>query len=152
VAPRIEEALQSNELINVFQDDFEMLGEQDGNEKQTKITAGNYHPRTYSDIDYSKNKKVSCCKFHPTKNHLVALSYIVNMSFDDRAEISGKSFNSAILICNFADAHIITLAYVLDSPVEVSCLEFHPDNPNMIIGGCISGQLVVWDLGDDASK
>ena len=26
VAPRVEEALESNELINVFQDDFSMLG------------------------------------------------------------------------------------------------------------------------------
>ena len=29
VAYRIEEALQSNELINVFQDDFEMLGDEE---------------------------------------------------------------------------------------------------------------------------
>lgn len=27
VAPYVEEALQSNEIINVFQDDFEMLGD-----------------------------------------------------------------------------------------------------------------------------
>ena len=26
---RVEEALQSNEIINVFQDDFEMLGDED---------------------------------------------------------------------------------------------------------------------------
>ena len=32
---RIEEALQSNELINVFQDDFEMLGDEEaGGSKQ----------------------------------------------------------------------------------------------------------------------
>lgn len=29
VAYRVEEALQSNELINVFQDDFEMLGDEE---------------------------------------------------------------------------------------------------------------------------
>jgi hypothetical protein len=29
VAYRVEEALQSNELINVFQDDFEMLGSEE---------------------------------------------------------------------------------------------------------------------------
>ena len=33
VAYRIEEALQSNEIINVFQDDFDMLG--DKNEAAT---------------------------------------------------------------------------------------------------------------------
>ena len=37
VAPRVEEALQSNELINVFQDDFDCLGdvEEEGQSKQT---------------------------------------------------------------------------------------------------------------------
>ena len=29
VAFRVEEALQSNEIINVFQDDFEMLGDEE---------------------------------------------------------------------------------------------------------------------------
>lgn len=82
----------------------------------------------------------------------MAISFIENLSFDERAEISGKSFNSAVLICNFADAHIITCAYILETPVEVSCIEFHPENPNFIIGGCISGQLIVWDLGDETSK
>lgn len=71
---------------------------------------------------------------------------IENLSFDDRSEIMGRSFDSHVLIMNFSDAHIITLNYVLETPIEVSCIEFHPDNPNVLIGGCISGQAIVWDL------
>lgn len=80
-----------------------MLGDQEKLAAQSKSSSGNYVPRVYSDINYSKNKKVSCIKFHPTKHYLVALSFIENLSFDDRAEISGKSFNSAVLIYSFAD-------------------------------------------------
>jgi hypothetical protein len=41
------------------------------------------------------------------------MSMIENLSFDDRAEIMGKSFDSHVLIINFSDAHIMTLNYVL---------------------------------------
>ncbi len=73
------------------------------------------------------------------KPFLVGMSMTENLSFDDRVEIMGKSFDSHVLIMNFSDAHIITLNYVLETPIEVSTIEFHPENPNVIIGGCISG-------------
>ena len=57
VAPRIEEALQSNELINVSQDDFEMLG--DKRDKSKKISQQTSEPLPFSDIDHGKNKAVS---------------------------------------------------------------------------------------------
>lgn len=151
VAYRIEEALQSNELINVFQDDFEMLGNEEA-AQAAKISTVNMLPRTFFEHDYCKNKRVSCIKFHPTKPYLVAMSMIENLSFDDRCEITGKSFDSHVLIMNFSDAHIITLNYVLETPIEISTLEFHPENSNVLIGGCISGQLIVWDLSCHESR
>jgi hypothetical protein len=57
VAPRIEEALQSNELINVFQDDFEMLG--DKKNRGNKIDSQSSEPLPFSDIDHGKDKSVS---------------------------------------------------------------------------------------------
>lgn len=145
VAYRIEEALQSNELINVFQDDFEMLGDEEA-ASAAKISTVNLLPRTFFEHDYCKNKRVSCIKFHPTKPFLVAMSMIENLSFDDRAEITGKSFDSHVLIMNFSDAHIITLNYVLETPIEVTSIEFHPENRDVLMGGCITGQVIVWDL------
>lgn len=58
VAPRIEEALQSNELINVFQDDFEMLGDKEQS-TSNKIANQTSEPLPFSDIDHGKNKSVS---------------------------------------------------------------------------------------------
>jgi hypothetical protein len=115
-----------------------MLGDEEA-ASAAKISTVNLLPRTFFEHDYCKNKRVSCIKFHPTKPFLVGMGMIENLSFDDRAEIMGKSFDSHVLIMNFSDAHIITLNYVLETPIEVSCIEFHPDNPNVLIGGCISG-------------
>ncbi len=64
---------------------------------------------------------------------------IENLSFDDRVEIMGKSFESHVLIVNFSDPHLFHLNYVLETPIEVSSIEWHPENPNVLIGGCISG-------------
>jgi WD40 repeat protein len=128
-----------------------MLGDEEA-ASSNKISSVNLLPRTFFEHDYCKNKRVSCIKFHPTKPFLVAMSMIENLSFDDRADITGKSFDSHVLIMNFSDAHIVTLSYVLETPIEVSCIEFHPENPNVLVGGCISGQLIVWDLSSMESR
>lgn len=51
VAKTIEDALSSNEIINVFQDDFEMLAT-DEKAQQGKINTIKMTPRTFSESDY----------------------------------------------------------------------------------------------------
>ena len=48
VAPRVERQLQSNEIINVFQDDFEKLGDEDA-ASGAKVSAVNAVPRQFFD-------------------------------------------------------------------------------------------------------
>jgi WD40 repeat protein len=50
------------------------------------------------------------------------------------------------LILNFSDNHIITLGHILETPIEISAIEFHPENTNVLTGGCLNGQVIVWDL------
>ena len=128
-----------------------MLGDEEA-AAASKISQVNFQPRTFFEADYCKNKRVSCIKFHPTKPHLVVMSLIENLSFDERATITGKSFSSKVLVLNFSDVHIISLNYLLETPIEISCVEFHPDNQNVVVGGCISGQLIVWDLSSVESR
>ena len=89
-----------------------MLGDEES-ANASKISSVNLVPRTYFEQEYCKNKSVSCINFHPTKEHLVAMSLVEFMSFDDRVEVLGKSFDSYVLILNFSDPHIITLNYIL---------------------------------------
>ena len=74
VAKRIEEALQSNEIINVFDSDFEKLGD-DESTADTKNSAASKVARVFFDQTYCKNKSVTCIKFHPTKPHFFAASH-----------------------------------------------------------------------------
>lgn len=74
------------------------------------------------------------------------MSVVENLEFDQRAEVVGKSFDSYVLILNFSDSQVIYAQFALQTPVEISCIEFSPENPKVLIGGCINGQLISWDL------
>jgi WD40 repeat protein len=144
---RVEAALQSNEIINVFQDDFEMLGDDEAG-ASSKSTAVSLVPRTYFEQEYCKQKTVSCIRFHPTKEHLVAIALVEHFKeYEQRVNLMGLSFDSYVLILNFKDPHIITLNYILQTPVEITSIEFHPENPRVMVGGAINGQVIIWDLG-----
>jgi hypothetical protein len=41
--------------------------------------------------------------------------------------------------------------YVLESPHEVTTFQYNPLNPDIIIGGCYNGQVVVWDTSGTAA-
>lgn len=41
---------------------------------------------------------------------------------------------------------MIQLAYDLISPVEITSFAFHPENWNIVMGGCLNGQVITWDL------
>mmetsp|Transcript_28963 Transcript_28963/g.35879 ORF Transcript_28963/g.35879 Transcript_28963/m.35879 type:complete len:108 (+) Transcript_28963:811-1134(+) len=75
------------------------------------------------------------------------MSIVEKLSFEERAEVMGKSFESQVLILNFSDSQVIYAQYALQTPVEISAIEFAPENPKVLIGGCINGQLISWDLG-----
>lgn len=79
------------------------------------------------------------------------MSLLQNLSFDERAEISGKSYDSSILLLSFIDNHIM-MTHVLHTTIEVTRIEFHPDHPNLLFGGCLSGQIIMWDLADESTK
>ena len=44
-----------------------------------------------------------------------------------------------ILYCSF-------IQLILGSPRDVYSLEFCPVNSNLLVGGCVNGQVVVWDI------
>lgn len=84
---------------------------------------------------------------------------VENLSFMARTEIAGKSHSSMLLVWNFMDTHFMSPVYLLETPIEISTFEFHPENANIIIGksladlgGTISGQLIVWNFNDPINK
>uniref|UniRef100_A0A1B6CBV5 WD repeat-containing protein 63 n=1 Tax=Clastoptera arizonana TaxID=38151 RepID=A0A1B6CBV5_9HEMI len=63
---------------------------------------------------------------------------------DDEEELPYLEPNNPVLIWSFVDD--LTPKLRLDSPYEVTCVEFCPHNGNILAGGTVSGQVVVWDI------
>ena len=62
--PRCDEALQQNEVTNIFEDDFAFLGDDDsgtGNRKENTIS----EYQSFTDLQHSKGKAVSAIHWLP---------------------------------------------------------------------------------------
>lgn len=35
--------------------------------------------------------------------------------------------------------------FILEAPIEVTCFDFNSGQPNIVVGGCCNGQIVMWD-------
>jgi len=149
VVPRFELALQQNETLDVFINDYTELGEEDS----TFGSKADNHLKEYqsfTDLQFSKNKTISSIQWHPTIKGLIAVSCIEKMSFYERIDNSSKCLMtpSLILIWSFADP--IHPLLLLEAPDDILCFKFNPCDPNIICGGCLNGQIVLWDISKHA--
>ena len=98
-----------------------------------------------------KGKKISCIQFQPTNQsskskYIVAESFLENLSFEERVIYSVKSHKSLVVFWDFEDIHSIEPVVVLSSPLEILTFEFNIKDPNVVIGGAMNGQIMMWDL------
>ncbi|XP_075471750.1 dynein axonemal intermediate chain 3 isoform X2 [Ascaphus truei] len=104
VSVRLELALQQNEIMNAFFDDWKALAE-DESTFGGKSDSNLKEYQSFTDLRFSKNNTISCLNWHPTIHGLVAVSVTERLSFEDRINISSKLLlkPSLILIWSFND-------------------------------------------------
>ena len=140
----VEESLQQNETVDIFRGDFTALREDEALSFGSRSENTLPELRTFTDLTYSKDKILKSIDWHPRSKKIIAVSCVDNVSFDDRVTESGRAQKAYVLIWNFAD--LIHPELVLQSPQEVQCFRMNPTNPNLIAGGTISGQIILWDI------
>ena len=72
------------------------------------------------------------------------MSVCKTLSFDDRVEVSGQVDVANVIIWEFAEW--IKPQLVLQSPHECFTFKYNPNMPNIVVGGCYSGQAIMWNL------
>jgi dynein intermediate chain 3, axonemal len=132
-------------MFNAFDNDWILLG----SEMSSIGGPGDIHLKEYqsfTDIHNSKNKVVTCLQWHPSLKGIVAMSLAESFSFYERMDNLSKSvINPAlILIWSFVDP--IQPKLLLEAPEDIFTFAFNPNEPNIIAGGCINGQVVLWDI------
>ncbi|XP_043086282.1 dynein axonemal intermediate chain 3 isoform X2 [Puntigrus tetrazona] len=142
---RFEISLQQNHITDVFRDDWTDLCEEDGAlTGKTETQLKEY--QSFMDLHCSKEKTISHIHWHPTISGVIAVSMTERLSLEQRIENSTKLLlnPSYILFWNFTDP--INPQLQLECPDDVLCFQFCPSDPNIIAGGCMNGQVVLWDI------
>ncbi|NWV84831.1 WDR63 protein, partial [Dasyornis broadbenti] len=137
---RMEIALQQNEIMDVFFDDWKALAEDEsssGGKPDVYLKAY----QSFTDEQYLKNRIITCIHWHPTIFGIIALSAREQPLYEEQVNLSTKSLlhQSVILLWSFFDP--ICPQLILTAPEDIYCFQFSPSDPNVIAGGCVNGQV-----------
>ncbi|KAM6326985.1 LOW QUALITY PROTEIN: dynein axonemal intermediate chain 3 [Podargus strigoides] len=151
VCLRMEIALQQNEIMNAFFDDWKALAEDEGS-SGGKPDAYLKAYQSFTDLHYLKQRTISYVCWHPTIYGIIAVSARERLSYEERVNLSDKSLlqQSVILFWSLFDP--IHPQLMLECPEDIYCFQFSPSDPNIIAGGCINGQVVLWDISQHEAK
>jgi len=142
VRSSMDAALRQNETFDVFADDLASLYEEESS-LGSGLDSAVKEFQSFTDIQFSKNKCVSCIDWQPGGKGIVAVSCTERLSFEERVEVDGKVPVAHILVWNFSDP--IHPQLVLDAPGDCFSFRFNPSNPNIIAAGGINGLVMYWD-------
>lgn len=151
VSNRFDNYLLQNEMIDIFQDEYSLLGE----EEMTTLEQGSHthlqEYQSFTDLKHSKDKSISCIDWHPTLKGVLGISCVQRTTYDEKIEAGfNRSHQSLVLIWSFQDP--IHPQLILDAPDDIQHFQFNPQDPNIIVGGCVTGQIVLWDITEHQDK
>ncbi|XP_063710237.1 dynein axonemal intermediate chain 3-like [Symsagittifera roscoffensis] len=143
--PRLDLGLQHNVVMNAFVDDWSLLAVEDttfGSKQDGYLK----EYQSFTDLKNSKNKTVTCMDWHPTLKGVVAVSYGERCTLEERVDNLSKIqlTPSLILIWSFSDP--IQPQLILEAPDDICAFRFNPTDPYLVAGGCVNGQVVLWDI------
>ncbi|KAJ3344323.1 WD repeat-containing protein 63 [Gonapodya sp. JEL0774] len=149
-AMKFERPLRLNAIMDIFKDDYATLGEEDVALDQGSYTLQEY--QSFTDLKHSKDRSITCVDWYPAQKGIVAMSCTQRSTLYERIEagFANRSRKALILIWSFYDP--IHPQLMLEAPDDVLCFQFHPQDPIIVVGGCINGQVVLWDLAEHQER
>ncbi|XP_034559103.1 WD repeat-containing protein 63 isoform X2 [Notolabrus celidotus] len=145
VTHRVLHVLQQAEITNVFIDDWKALRlTAEEEDWYGHVPEGLMLFRSLSNQVYSKDKKISSMNWHPTIHGVIAVA-LTDIKAEQLNESSTFTVRpSFILFYSFTDPSSPQL--LLECPDAIFAFEFSPSDPNIIVGGSVNGQVVLWDI------
>ncbi|XP_069705635.1 dynein axonemal intermediate chain 3-like [Periplaneta americana] len=153
----LDTVLGYNEKFNLYKDDYsELVVDAMDTHSVPEIICEDY--QSFYDVRYCKHKFISAISWHPTLTGTVACAYadtIRTISIPIKKDVTDEVFravygSNVVIIWSFVD--FLTPKLILKTSREVHALQFCPFNENILVGGCINGQVVIWDLTDRIKK
>lgn len=141
----IEKALQQNESVDIFNDAFHFSAEEGDEDTQAENELREV--KNFADANYSKSRALVAIDWMPKAQGLIAVSAIRNISFDQRIfSLKQTSYSSYVMLWDFRQ--LVKPLVLMQSPFEVLTFRFNKVQNHIIAGGCLTGQVVLWDISD----
>uniref|UniRef100_A0A3Q1G0I3 Dynein axonemal intermediate chain 3 n=1 Tax=Acanthochromis polyacanthus TaxID=80966 RepID=A0A3Q1G0I3_9TELE len=151
VTPRVLQALQQEEIMNVFLDDCKALGTlAETDDWSGKVSEDLVLHYAFTNQKYTKDKKISSINWHPTIFGKVSSVIAVALTDKKKVQLDESSASIGIVFYSFSDPSNPQL--LLECPCDLSAFEFNPSNPNIIVGGCVTGQVFIFSSDRDDNK
>ncbi|ORZ37936.1 WD40-repeat-containing domain protein [Catenaria anguillulae PL171] len=150
-ASKIEKVLEQNNVMNIFRNDLAHLGDEDqALDQGTNTSLQEY--QSFTDLKYSKDKSIACAAWHPSQKGVLAVSCTQRATLEERVAhgFAIRSKQSLVLVWSFYDP--IHPQLILEAHEDVGVFAFHPQMPHILAGGCVNGQIVVWDISEFQEK
>jgi len=139
----VETALQQNESVDIFNETFRLAGDDeaaDGAHAENELR----ELKNFADPTYSKSKALVAIDWLPKSAGMLAVSAVRNISLDQRNAVSGAIHTSHLLLWDFRQ--LVRPAVLLQCHHEVLAFRFNKVNQGLVAGGCMTGQVVLWDI------
>jgi hypothetical protein len=143
VTVKIENALQQNESVDIFHETFRVAGEDDA-VGATDIDNELRDVKSFYDPTYAQDKSIAAIDWLPKYQGIIAVSVVDNVPFDQRILLSGQSNPAYILVWDFKQ--LVKPQVVMQCQHEVFTFRFNRTMPSIVAGGCITGQVALWDI------
>jgi len=151
VVPSIERVLLENETVDIFSNYF---APRDNPSKDVIMREDEpmKEIRSFTDLDYTKDKLIHAIDLHPKRKDIIAVSVCEPGNIDDKINNSGSIKASHIVLWKFGEQ--MHPYRILVTPFDCPIFRFNPTLPNIIIGGCDGGQVVMWntDINSDVQS
>ena len=139
IKPKMEEALQRNETISIFMNDFDLDKFNHIGNKEGVKTSGKQGDHIFWDNSAgTKNKKEKCV--HWIRSIDSSIPFIAHslkriFTFEENVKIIGVPYQSSVLFWNIKDVEQNSPMFEVPSPGEVTCFEFDLGNVNNMVSG-----------------
>ena len=141
---KIESALQQNETIDIFMETFQRSLDDEVTDDHADNNVREL--KNFADPTYSKFKSLPAIDWLPKTTGMVAVSAVRNISFEQRVAVMGQTYSAYILLWDFK--HLVRPQVLLQSENEIYTFRFNKKQQNIIAGGSITGQVILWDISD----
>lgn len=144
----VERILEFNGKVDIYNLDYPNLVK---DKELSKVTNMNFQEYTVLTDFKAKEKFVSAAAWHQLYSKLVAVTYadsvpcIIKYPDESKDEINRAVYGeNPVFVWSLSNT--LKPQLYLESNREVVSLSFCPYHENILIGGCVNGQIVVWDL------